>query len=269
MILQSENSPTTIFGHGCKGVFVTCDRNRESNAATEVYRILENVGKHVFWVNLQYIEDVCVSDDNTQDNGGDALDLDKELEELTQKKHNSKFSRIDLVFLSFVQCVTLQGMKGITFIRILDETISPVAAVKHTFRKIKETGISPARYAARIIPIEYTCYAHMEDVVATVTKAIQETFTEELIGKSVGFSSSSLFLSFRVSHLQWFCSVKRRNNTTFDRESLIQTIAKQIDDRYPVCLKGGDICIHVDIDKGVCGISIITDWKELNEQVIE
>lgn len=90
-------------------------------------------------------------------------------------------------------------MKGITFIRILDETISPVAAVKHTFRKIKETGISPARYAARIIPIEYTCYAHMEDVVATVTKAIQETFTEELVGKSVGFLSLSP--SFRVSHL--------------------------------------------------------------------
>ncbi len=30
-------------------------------------------------------------------------------------------------------------------------------------------------------------------------------------------------------------------------------------------MRNGDICIHVDIDKGVCGISIITEWKELNE----
>ena len=146
-------------------------------------------------------------------------------------------------------------MKGIT--------ISPVAAVKYTFRKIKETGISPARYAARIIPIEYTCYAHMEDVVKTVTKAIQETFTEELVGKSV--RCQSYFKYSAIHNYQWFCSIKRRNNTTFDRESLIKAIASQIDDRYPVCLKGGDICIHVDIDKGVCGVSIITDWKELNE----
>ena len=94
-------------------------------------------------------------------------------------------------------CIHIQGMKGITFIRILDETISPVAAVKYTFRKIKETGISPARYAARIIPIEYTCYAHMEDVVKTVTKAIQETFTEELVGKSVRCQS---YFKYSATH---------------------------------------------------------------------
>lgn len=76
-------------------------------------------------------------------------------------------------------------MKGITFIRILDETISPVAAVKYIFKKIKSTGVSSARYAARIIPIEYSCYAHMEDAIATVKKAIQEVFTEDRKGQTV------------------------------------------------------------------------------------
>lgn len=37
--------------------------------------------------------------------------------------------------------------------------------------------------------------------------------------------------------------------------------------KNPVCLRDGDICIHVDIDKGVCGVSIITEWKELNELI--
>lgn len=55
---------------------------------------------------------MCVSDENTQDNGGDALDLDKELEELTQKKHNSKFSRIDLVFFVVWTICDVVGNEG-------------------------------------------------------------------------------------------------------------------------------------------------------------
>ena len=58
---------------------------------------------------------------------------------------------------------------------------------------------------------------------------------------------------------------KRRNNDVFDKDALIQGIAPLIDgERFPVCLRDGDICVHVDVDKGVCGVSIITDWKELN-----
>ena len=74
-------------------------------------------------------------------------------------------------------------MKGITFIRILDESISPVAAVKAIFKKIKSSGMLSTRFAARIIPIERTCYAHLEDVIAIVSEEIKKTFTEETEGK--------------------------------------------------------------------------------------
>lgn len=76
-------------------------------------------------------------------------------------------------------------MKGITFIRILDESISPVAAVKAIFKKIKSSGMLSTRFAARIIPIERTCYAHLEDVIAIVSEEIKKTFTEETAGKTV------------------------------------------------------------------------------------
>lgn len=151
-------------------------------------------------------------------------------------------------------------MKGITFIRILDETISPVEAVKYIFKKIKETGVSSARFAARIIPIEYSCYAHMEDVVAVVKNAIKNVFTDERKGKTVALCE--------LYNEQWFCEIKRRNNNTFDRDAFIKAITPMIDSsKNPVCLRDGDICIHVDIDKGVCGVSIITEWKELNELI--
>ena len=48
-------------------------------------------------------------------------------------------------------------MKGIVFIRIMDESIHPVLFVKHLFQKIKETGVASSRFIARIIPIERTC----------------------------------------------------------------------------------------------------------------
>ena len=34
--------------------------------------------------------------------------------------------------------------------------------------------------------------------------------------------------------------------------------------KYPVSLRDGDICIHVDVNTGVCGVAVIPDWKELN-----
>lgn len=76
-------------------------------------------------------------------------------------------------------------MKGISFIRILEDSIDPVAAVKSIFRKVKESNQSSARFAARIIPIEYTCYAHVHEVVAVLQKAIPTIFTESNKGKSV------------------------------------------------------------------------------------
>ena len=40
---QIDNNPTTIFGHGCKGLLITCDRNKENMAAKDAYRLLEEV----------------------------------------------------------------------------------------------------------------------------------------------------------------------------------------------------------------------------------
>lgn len=82
-------------------------------------------------------------------------------------------------------------MKGITFIRILDESISPVAAVKAIFKKIKSSGMLSTRFAARIIPIERTCYAHVEDVIAVVSEEIKKAFTEETAGKTVVFGGET------------------------------------------------------------------------------
>ena len=51
---------------------------------------------------FQYIEDVCIDNDQEKESEVDAMSLDKELEELTQKKKNSKFARIDMVFIGYV-----------------------------------------------------------------------------------------------------------------------------------------------------------------------
>lgn len=148
-------------------------------------------------------------------------------------------------------------MKGITFIRILDESISPVAAVKAIFKKIKSSGMLSTRFAARIIPIERTCYAHLEDVIAIVSEEIKKTFTEETAGKTV---ATAVDLHLVVLQHQATQQQHIRPRGVDQRDySLINTT------QNPVCLRDGDICIHVDVDKGVCGVSVITEWKELNE----
>ena len=80
-------------------------------------------------------------------------------------------------------------MKGITFIRILNEHIHPVEAVKYIIHKVKSSQQSSTRFAARIIPIEHSCYAHVEEVIAILKDAIPAVFTDSLKGKSVRLSS--------------------------------------------------------------------------------
>ena len=46
---------------------------------------------------------MCADGDSKKENEVDSMSLDKELEELTQKKKNSKFARVDMVYIdSFV-----------------------------------------------------------------------------------------------------------------------------------------------------------------------
>lgn len=76
-------------------------------------------------------------------------------------------------------------MKGIVFIRIMDESIQPVLFVKHLFQKIKETGVASSRFIARIIPIECTCYAHVDEVLSLVKELIPSVFTKDREGSTV------------------------------------------------------------------------------------
>lgn len=79
-------------------------------------------------------------------------------------------------------------MKGIVFIQILDDAIDPVKAVKYIFRRAIESNTPPARFAARIIPIQHTCYAHLEDVVSLLKDMISSAFDDSVKGKSVRLS---------------------------------------------------------------------------------
>lgn len=110
-------------------------------------------------------------------------DIDKELADLAKKDAKKSFARLELVFKA--EGHDGKGMKAIVFIRILDETISPTLFVKHLFKEMKSTGVVSSRFIARIFPIEYTCYAHVEEVLDILKEAIPEVFTEERKGSTV------------------------------------------------------------------------------------
>lgn len=76
-------------------------------------------------------------------------------------------------------------MKGITFVRILEERIHPVEAVKYIINKAKLSQQSSTRFAARIIPIERSCYAHVEEVLVLLKELIPAVFEKQPKGTSV------------------------------------------------------------------------------------
>lgn len=95
-----------------------------------------------------------------------------------------------------------------------------------------------SRFVTRMIPIQATCFASVEEIKLTA---------KALIDKYIRTTKPSTFM----------VAVKRRNCSNVTRDEIIQNIAKLFTDDWKVQLKNPEYTLHVEVVKTLCGISVI------------
>lgn len=121
-----------------------------------------------------------------------------------------------------------------------------------------------SRFITRIIPLQATCRAKLEDITFTITPLL-----EHYIFSENRDSDDGLKKSFEIVF-------KKRNCGHLDRMECITAIAKLFDgSKYDVNLTNPDYSIIVEVCKNFCGISVIQGsvksdaWSNFNVQQIK
>jgi tRNA acetyltransferase TAN1 len=116
-------------------------------------------------------------------------------------------------------------------------------------------GIPSSRYVTRMIPIQATCFASVEEIQQTV-RALLDQVLEGLPAKAKSTEASTL------SPPTFCVQVKRRNCGHVTRQQIIDTVVTVVDqatkvEPWTVNLRQPDYTVWIEICKTLTGVSIL------------
>ncbi|RJE21713.1 THUMP domain protein [Aspergillus sclerotialis] len=224
---QSWRKPQGQIETGDSGVFVTCDMGREGKCTAEVLDIFSQA--------IEERNDGEKGQESEEDEDDIEAQIRKEVEGLKPGKDKPrKFQSIKVD----VPCLT--------FVR-LDKSIDPVEL---THRLCVEARANPekkrSRWIKRIIP------------VTSIRKTLSvdlEAFAKEILKPHFHSGGPPKKYAIRPSV---------RNNSTFNRDTVIKTVASAVGPGHRVDLKNYDLIILVDIVQNIIGMSVVgSDYDQL------
>ena len=139
-------------------------------------------------------------------------------------------------------------MRACTFVRASKEVadVADVAAlVKADLERARDTNVTFSRHAMRVVPVETTCFAGVDEIKEACKPLIEKHFKS---GRAQTFA----------------IAFERRSNNTLHRTEVIEAIAGMIEQPpNKVNLGDPDLTIMVEIVKGVACLSVVQDYEKL------
>jgi tRNA(Ser,Leu) C12 N-acetylase TAN1 len=122
----------------------------------------------------------------------------------------------------------------------------PIASIQMIIADLdaKSTRAPSSRFVTRMVPIQATCFASLEELKLTAIELFK-LYLPTTTTKTFGIV------------------VQRRHCDSLTRSQIIDTIGTIISDMIPTCvvqLQKPDVTIMVEICKTICGISVIADY---------
>ena len=166
---------------------------------------------------------------------------------------------------------------------VTDERIDPAAVIAAILRDVVDSGCSRSRHLIRMMPLQATCFASLEDLEVTAKPLIEKHFGSAADGDETakrkvcaGLACPCALLSPCRSDDR-FCRdcrcprglqeyavvIKRRNNLAFPKDEAIDLLARLVGKGHRVNLKRPDTVIIVEIFKAICGVSVVDDFHSL------
>ncbi|XP_063235360.1 THUMP domain-containing protein 1 homolog isoform X2 [Bacillus rossius redtenbacheri] len=225
---------------GLKGFLCTCNA-REGDCIREAYNILNEYSEKLNAENPQEnVTEDAMEERETGDDEGEDIDeaLEKELsslkDEANKKPGQRKFQVVE------------SGAKNCLFIQT---TIpDPVKLALSIVEDLNDTKAQKCRFLQRLLPIEATCKATMEDVRAALEPLLDKYFAKESKTFAVMFT--------------------RRNSSALDREEVIKQLAEMVTLRSPgsrADLKSPQLSVMVEVMRGTCCLAVLPDYFRLRK----
>ncbi|XP_046660332.1 THUMP domain-containing protein 1 homolog [Homalodisca vitripennis] len=225
---------------GLKGFICTCNM-REKDCVRESYNILNEYADKLYGLEemKEHKSDEKVVTEEAGAGAGAEEDIEDELKKevsslkATQSwRYPSRFTSIDT------------GIKNNIFIKTTVE--DPVKLAMAVLNDVAVTKTQKGRFLLRIIPVEVTCKASLEDI---------KTAADALFDKH-----------FRCEPTTFAIVVNKRYNDSLLRDEVIHSLALLVTDKnqdHKANLKEAKKTVLLEIMKGVCCLSVLEDYKRL------
>lgn len=207
-----------------RGFLCSCN-NRAKDCIKESYNLLNEYADKLYpSEDPQQSEENKIVDDDIEDS------LIKEIANLKNEKiHERRFQVID------------SGANNLLFIRTT--LTNPGELVDTIIKDIWNSGIQKTKFLLRLIPIEVTCKANMNDIGTAFDQLGERHFKEKSLTFSIAFN--------------------HRNNNVISRDDAIKLIADRVFALRPdhkVDLKNPQVTIILEVIKAFAFLSVIPDY---------
>lgn len=227
---------------GLKGFLCTCN-SREKDCIRESYNILNEYADSLYGEDKASVDAASASaGPHTPENEFEDEDietaLNKELQSLrAERKKLPSTRRFQAIDSGANNCIFIQTT--------LPE---PVELVHHIMKDLEATKKQKTRFLLRLLPIESTCKAYLEDIRQTADSVFDKYFSKE------GKTFAVLF--------------NRRNSSGVNRDELIRDLAEMIMRRHPqnrADLKHPQLAVIVEVIRNMCCLSVLPEYFELRK----
>jgi len=278
---------------GAKGFLATCSNNDESKCVREVYNLLNDyadrlIGEEKISSNQPVDDKTEIKEENDDDradkekNDTDRTEIDtKNADDQSQSKTEAKNDDDDLEAALKKECDELTGrgaeggesaskggskpfqkrfssldtgVNNNIFVVSTLADLDPCAAVHSILKDIKETGKCQCRFIQRLLPIDLTCKAYVDDIERTLIA------NNDLLSKH--FSPTDDKDAEPPTYAVFY---KARNNSHMKKEDVYQVVGELIQSINPMAkvdLDKPKKAILIDILQTVACIGIVEDYVE-------
>ncbi|KAJ5634198.1 hypothetical protein N7528_002040 [Penicillium herquei] len=225
------------------GVFVTCDKGKESKCCAEVTDIFSDI--------IEKSAKPGADEDSDSDDADIEAQIQRELEGLSASKKKSRP----------VQAMQLD-MPCVIFARLNDKSVDPVELVH---KLCADAQANPdkkqSRFIKRLTPITMIRKTLSVDLEAFAKEILKPHFHSGGPPKKVRSLSYSHAMAFLFSYA---IRPSVRGNSKMNRDTIIKTVADAVGPEHPVDLKNYDLTILVDVVQNVIGMSVVgSDYDDL------
>lgn len=220
-------------GNGDKGFLCSCN-GQEKQCIRECYNILNKYADMMFKETVSEENSHSSQAADQTSDPTNATDLDEEFKEEIEclKKAGEMPKRFQVV---------TSGAKNLLFIRTTVE--DPVALASAIIKEVQETKELQTRYLIRLVPIETTCKAYIDNIKRACIPLLDRHFNDNPRSFSIVYN--------------------HRNNKNLSKDEVIKTIADLIGDYkkgHTVNLNHADVSIIVEVIKGNVLLAVIPQY---------